>query len=86
MEYYSATKRNKIVPFAETKIDPETVIQSEVNQKEKNKYHVLTHTCGIQRNGTDEPICKAEIETDVENKGGMDWEIGVDIYTLPCIK
>ena len=26
------------------------------------------HVCGIQKNGTDEPVCKAEIETDVENK------------------
>ena len=45
------------------RMDLETVIQSEVNQKEKNKYHILTHICGIQKNGTDEPVCKAEIET-----------------------
>ena len=37
MEYYSVIKRNKIVPFAETWIDLETVIQAEVSQKEKNK-------------------------------------------------
>ena len=37
MEYYSATIRNKIVPFSETWIDLETFIQSEVSQKEKNK-------------------------------------------------
>ena len=36
MEYYSTIKRNRIVPFAETWIDIKTVIQSEVNQKEKN--------------------------------------------------
>ena len=42
MEYYSAIKRNKIVPFAETWMDLETVIWSEVSQKEKNKYHILT--------------------------------------------
>ena len=47
MEYYSAIKRNEIVPFAETWMDLETVIQSEVSQKEKTKCHVLTHTCGI---------------------------------------
>ena len=28
-------------------MDLETVIQSEVSQKEKNKYHILTHICGI---------------------------------------
>ena len=44
-------------------IDLETVIQSEVTQKEKNKYCILTHICGIWKNSTDEPLCKAEIET-----------------------
>ena len=33
----------------------EPLKQSEVNQKEKNKYHILTHICGIQKNGTDKP-------------------------------
>ena len=33
MEYYSAIKRNEIVPFAETWIDLETVIQSEVRKR-----------------------------------------------------
>ena len=47
MEYYSATKRNEIGSFVETWMNPETVIQSEVSQKEKNKYHILTHICGI---------------------------------------
>ena len=37
MEYYSAIKGNKIVTFAEMWTDIETVIQSEVSQKEKNK-------------------------------------------------
>ena len=45
MEYYSAIKRNKIVPFVETWL--ETVIQSEVSQKEKNKYRILMHICGV---------------------------------------
>ena len=36
MEYYSAIKRNEIVPFAKTWMDLEIVIQSEVGQKEKN--------------------------------------------------
>ena len=46
MEYYSAIKRNKIGSFVEIWMDLETVIQREVNQKEKNKYHILTHICG----------------------------------------
>ena len=47
MEYYSTIKRNEIVPFAETWIDLETVIQSEVSQKEKNKYCILMYIYGI---------------------------------------
>ena len=45
MEYYSAIKRSKIGSFVETWMNLETVIQSEVSQKEKNKYHILTHIC-----------------------------------------
>ena len=47
VDYYSAIKRNKIGSFVETWLDLETVIQSEVSQKEKNKYRLLTHICGI---------------------------------------
>ena len=46
MEYYSAIKRNEIASFVETWMDLETVIQSEVSQKEKNKYRILMHICG----------------------------------------
>ena len=46
MEHYSAIKRNEIGSFVETWVDIETVIQNEVNQKEKNKYRMLTHICG----------------------------------------
>ena len=41
----------------------EPIIQSEVSQKETDKYGILTHTYGIQKNGTDEPICRAAVET-----------------------
>ena len=81
-------------------MDLETAIQSEVSQKEKNKYRILTHICGTQKNVTDEPVCRAEIETQMQRTnvwtprgecgrsggGGMNWEIGIDIYTLICIK
>ena len=46
MEYYSAIKRNEIGSFFETWMDLEAIIQSEVSQKEKNKYGILTHICG----------------------------------------
>ena len=38
-------------------------IQTEVSQKEKNKYCILTHLCGIQNNGIEDLICKAELES-----------------------
>ena len=63
MEYYSAIKRNEIRSFVETWMDLETVIQSEVSQKKKNKYHILTRICGTQKNGRDEKVYRAEIET-----------------------
>ena len=47
MEYYSAIKRNEMGSFVQMWMLLETVIQSEVSQKEKNKYHILMHICGI---------------------------------------
>ena len=47
MECYSAIKRNEIGSFVETWMSLEIVIQSEVCQKEKNKYRILMHICGI---------------------------------------
>ena len=46
MEYYSAIKRNKIELLVRW-MALESVIQSEVGQKEKNKYRMLTHIYGI---------------------------------------
>ena len=47
MEYYSAIKRNEIELFVVRWMDLESVVQSEVSQKEKNKYRILTHIYGI---------------------------------------
>ena len=47
MEYYSAIKRNETELFVVRWMVLETFIQSEVCQKEKSKYHMLTHICGI---------------------------------------
>ena len=63
MEYYSAIKRKKIESFVETWLDLETVIQSEVSQKEKNKYHMLMNIYEILKNGTDEPSGRAGVKT-----------------------
>ena len=37
MEYYSAIRKNKIMPFAATWMELETLILSEASQKEKDK-------------------------------------------------
>ena len=47
MEYYSAMKGNEIELFVLRWVDLEGVIQSEVSQKKKNKYCMLTHIYGI---------------------------------------
>ena len=46
MKYYLAIKKNKIMPFAETWMDLEIVILSEVSQTEKDKYHIILLICG----------------------------------------
>ena len=47
MEYYSAVKRNNVEPTELRWMNLEPALQSEVSQKEKNKYHTVTHTYGI---------------------------------------
>ena len=47
MGYYSAIKRNEMEVFVMRWMELESVVQSEVSQKEKNKYHMLTHIYGI---------------------------------------
>ena len=47
MEYYSAIKKNEIIPSAATWLDLDIIIPSEVSQKEKDKYHMISLTCGI---------------------------------------
>jgi len=40
-------KNNKIMPFAATWMELETLILSEVSQKEKDKYHIISLISGI---------------------------------------
>ena len=47
MEYYSVREKNKIIPLTGTRIDLEIIILNEVNQKEKDKYHMVSLICGI---------------------------------------
>ena len=74
----------------------EPIMQSAVSQKEKNK-HCILKIYGIQKDGTDEPICRAAMEmqtqrTDLwtwegqEGKGGMNGESNTETHTLPYVK
>ena len=47
MEYHSAIKKNDVMPFAATGMELETLILSEISQKEKEKYHTITLITGI---------------------------------------
>ena len=69
--------------------------QSEVSQKEKDKYYILRHIYGIYKDGTDEPICRAAMERQTENRlvgtlgegeGGISWESSMETCTSPYVK
>ena len=62
MKYCSAIKRNTFESVLMRWMNLEPIIQSEVSQKEKEKYHILTHIYGIQKNGTEEFIYRAAME------------------------
>ena len=47
IEYYSAVKKDEIMPLAATWMDLEIIILSGVSQTEKDKYHMVSLTCGI---------------------------------------
>ena len=47
MEYYSAIKKNEMMPFAATWMGLEILILTEVRQTEKDKYHMILLTWGI---------------------------------------
>ena len=47
MEYYSAIKKNDIMPFAAIWMEQETLILSEISQKEEDKYHMISLISGI---------------------------------------
>ena len=96
MEYYSAIKKNEMTPLAATWMNLEIVILSEVSQTGRAKYHMMQVICGIQDNGANELIYRTEIESQMEKTyiwlprgkedGGINWEIGIYIYTLLYIK
>ena len=77
MEYYSAIKRNafELVLMRQRNLEP--IIQREVSQKETEKYHILTHIYGIQKNGTEEFTYRAEMEKQTQRTDLWTWGEGM---------
>ena len=67
-EYYSAIKQNEIMPFEAIWTDIEIIILSDISQREKDKYHMISLICRILKNDTNELIYKIEIDSQTENK------------------
>ena len=65
MEYYSAIKKNEIMPLAATWMDLQIIILSEISQTEKDKYHIihLYVESKKKKRDTNELIYKAEIDS-----------------------
>ena len=74
MEYYSAIKRNTFESVLMRWMNLEAIIQSEVSQKDK--YCVLMHIYGIQKNGTEEFIYRAAMEKQTQRIDLQTWGEG----------
>ena len=84
MKFYSAIKKNRIMPFAATWMQLEIFILSEVSQKEKDKQHDIICVWNLTYS-TNEPICKSETDSQTWRTDlwlpagkGEDWEFGVN--------
>ena len=75
MEHYSAIKKNSFESVLMRWMKLEPIIQSEVSQKDKDQYSILTHIYGILKYGNDNTICKTEKETQMYRTDfGTLWE------------
>ena len=59
VEYYSAIKKNEIMSFVATWMQLDILTLSEVSQREKDKYHMISHIWNLKY-GTNEPIYRKE--------------------------
>ena len=61
--FYSAIKKNEVMPFGATWMDLEIVILSEVSQTEKEKYCMASYMWNLKRNCTNELIYERDSQT-----------------------
>ena len=64
MEYYSAKKKNEIMPFAATQMDLEIIRLSEVSKTEKDRYHMTPHMWNLKYD-TNELIYETETDPQI---------------------
>jgi hypothetical protein len=91
-EYFSAIRKDEIVPFAVTWLNLETITLSETSQAEKDKHHKTLLTCGILKRYKQTYLQNRNRVTNVENKlmitrgkwgrRGIKWEIRIALSTL----
>ena len=88
-------KRNRIVSSAEMWMDPETVIQTKVNQREKQILYINTYIWNLEKcywwtyfqgRNKDTEVEDGLVGTVREGEVGTNWESSIEIYTLPCVK
>ena len=63
MECYSAIKKNTFESVLMRWMKLESIIQSEVSQKEKHQYSILMHIYGLYKDGNKNPTCNTAKET-----------------------
>ena len=75
MEYYSAIKKNEIMPFAATWMDLEIIILSEISHTEEDKYCMISLICelggcqGLRGRGNEElPINRHKVSVKQDDK------------------
>ena len=80
-ESQHAIKKNTFESVLMRWLKLEPIIQSEVSQKEKHQYSILTHIYGISKDGNNNPVCETAKETQMyrtvfwtlwEREGGDD--------------
>ena len=71
MEYYSAIKKNTFESVLMRWMKLELIIQSEVSQKEKHQYSILTHIYGLWKDGNDNPVCETAKVRCIERTFGL---------------